>query len=161
MENKRIVLIIACMTSFITPFVASSVYVALPTINEDFAVTDQTLLGWVVTGFLLSAAIFVVPFGRIADTFGINVAIVYLGASIGPFLGGMIIQSAGWRVIYAGVTVYALLAAMLASAKIKDEWRCADFDDVRAFADSGYGWSISSGCGPCHNGSLHPLGAGK
>ena len=70
MNDKRIVLVIACMASFITPFLASSVNVALPTINNDFNVPDQALLGWIVTGFLLSAAIFVVPFGRIADIFG-------------------------------------------------------------------------------------------
>lgn len=190
LNNNRIVLIICCMASFITPFLASSVTVALPTINSDFAVIDQALLGWVVTSFLLSAAIFVVPFGRIADTsgrkkifiigmlvlavssllcsisssiymliasraveglgsamifgtsiailtsafpasergkvLGINVAIVYLGASTGPFLGGLITQYAGWRFIYAGTMVYALLLAALTLGKIKDEWRCAE-----------------------------------
>jgi MFS family permease len=70
MNDKRIVLVIAYMASFITPFLASSVNVALPTINADFAVPDEALRGWVGTGFLLSAAIFVVPFGRIADIFG-------------------------------------------------------------------------------------------
>jgi MFS family permease len=70
MNQRQAVLFISCMSSFITPFLASSVNVALPTINSDFAVTDQALLGWVVTGFLLSAAIFVVPFGRVGDIFG-------------------------------------------------------------------------------------------
>lgn len=190
MNNNRIILIICCMASFITPFLASSVTVAIPTINSDFAVADQALLGWVVTSFLLSAAIFVVPFGRIADVsgrkkifiigmlvlavssllcsisssiymliasraveglgsamifgtsiailtsafpasergkvLGINVAIVYLGASTGPFLGGLITQYAGWRYIYAGTMVYTLLLAMLTWGKIKDEWRCAE-----------------------------------
>ncbi|MDD4652995.1 MAG: MFS transporter, partial [Methanothrix sp.] len=70
MNDNRLVLATICLASFITPFLASSVNVALPTINSDFAVPDQALLGWVVTGFLLSAAIFVVPFGRIADMFG-------------------------------------------------------------------------------------------
>ena len=81
MNDKRIVLVIACMASFITPFLASSVNVALPTINADFAVPDQALLEWIVTGFLLSAAIFVVPFGRIADIFG-RKKIFVLGLSI-------------------------------------------------------------------------------
>ncbi len=189
-SDNRIVLIISCMASFITPFLASSVTVALPTINSDFAVADQALLGWVVTGFLLSAAVFVVPFGRIADVFGrkkifiigmlvlivssllcsisssiymliasraveglgsamifgtsvamltsvyparergkvlgINVAVVYLGLSIGPFLGGLITQYVGWRFIYAGTMIYALLIALLTLGKIKDEWRCAE-----------------------------------
>jgi EmrB/QacA subfamily drug resistance transporter len=70
LNDKRLVLLITCMTAFITPFLASSVNIALPTINADFAVTDQALLNWTVTSFMLSAAIFVVPFGRLADEFG-------------------------------------------------------------------------------------------
>jgi MFS family permease len=68
--DKRMVLLITCLTVFTTPFLSTSVNISLPTINTDFAVTDQALLNWVVTGFILSAAIFVVPFGRIADQFG-------------------------------------------------------------------------------------------
>jgi hypothetical protein len=32
------------MTAFITPFLASSVNIALPTIDTEFSVTDQALL---------------------------------------------------------------------------------------------------------------------
>lgn len=70
LDDKRMVLLITCMTAFTTPFLSSSVNIALPTINSEFAVADQALLNWVVTGFMLAAAIFVVPFGRIADQFG-------------------------------------------------------------------------------------------
>ncbi len=56
---------------------------------------------------------------------GINVAIVYLGLSMGPLLGGIITAYAGWRFIYAGITIYALLAALLAQRMINCEWRCA------------------------------------
>lgn len=70
MNEKTAVLVAACMSSFITPFLTSSVTVALPTINRDFSITDQALLGWIVTAFLLSAAIFIVPFGRMADIYG-------------------------------------------------------------------------------------------
>jgi MFS family permease len=190
MEDNRIVLMISCMASLITPFLASSVTVAIPMINADFAVSDQALLGWVVTGFLLSAAVFVVPLGRVADTFGrkrifviglfiiaissllcsisnsifmliasravegigsgmifgtaiailtsvfpanergkvlgINVAVVYIGLSTGPLLGGLITQHFGWRFIYSGVMIYALAIAILAFFKIKGEWRCAE-----------------------------------
>jgi EmrB/QacA subfamily drug resistance transporter len=68
--DKRMVLLITCLTAFTTPFLSTSVNIALPTINTEFAVADQALLNWVVTGFILSAAIFVVPFGHIADQFG-------------------------------------------------------------------------------------------
>lgn len=70
MNDKMAVLVAACMSSFITPFLSSSVTVALPAINSDFFIPDQALLGWIVTGFLLSAAIFIVPFGRVADIYG-------------------------------------------------------------------------------------------
>ena len=67
--DNRIVLIIACMAAFITPFLGSSVNIAIPTITGEFH-ADNFLMNWVVLGFLLSAAIFVVPFGRIADIVG-------------------------------------------------------------------------------------------
>jgi MFS family permease len=56
---------------------------------------------------------------------GINVAIVYLGLSLGPILGGFITAYAGWRFIYAGIMIYAFFAALLAQGMIKGEWRCA------------------------------------
>ncbi len=67
--QNRIILIITCMAAFITPFLGSSVNIAVPTITSEFH-ADNFLMNWVVLGFLLSAAIFVVPFGRIADIFG-------------------------------------------------------------------------------------------
>jgi EmrB/QacA subfamily drug resistance transporter len=179
------VLLITCLTAFTTPFLSTSVNIALPTINTEFAVTDQALLNWVVTGFILSAAIFVVPFGRIADQFGrkkvfvaglliivissvlcaasnsiimliasraiegmgsamifgtsvailtsvypqkergkvlgINIAVTYLGLSLGPSLGGFITHFGSWRFIYAGIALYALVLALLAAWKIADE----------------------------------------
>jgi EmrB/QacA subfamily drug resistance transporter len=188
--DRRLILLITCMAAFITPFLGSSINIALVSIAREFPGTDEILLGWVVTGFLLSAAIFVVPFGRIADIFGrkkvfiiglaviivssllcsisssvmmlvvsraveglgsamifgtliailtasypmkergkvlgINVAITYIGLSLGPVIGGFITQHFGWRYIYAGIMVYALIVAILAWWKIKEEWRCAE-----------------------------------
>ncbi len=173
------------MTAFTTPFLGSSVNIALPTINADLAVPDQALLNWLVTGYLLTAAIFVVPFGRIADRYGlkkvfvsglfiivvssllcamsssiymliasrafegigsamifgtsialltsafpqkergkvlgINMAFMYGGLSLGPSLGGFIVHFGSWRLIYAGIAVYALVVALLAARKIADE----------------------------------------
>lgn len=188
--DKRLILLITCMAVFITPFLGSSVNIALVSVGKEFIGTDEILLSWVVLGYLLSAAIFIVPFGRIADVFGrrmifiaglsiivvssflcsisnsvlmliasraieglgsamifgtaiailtsaypakergkvlgINVAITYIGLSLGPFLGGLITQYAGWRSIYAGIMVYSLLVALLTLWKVKDEWRCAE-----------------------------------
>lgn len=71
-NDKRLILIITCLTAFTTPFLSTSVNIALPTINTDFAVQDQALLNWLVTSYLLVTAIFVVPFGRIADRYGLK-----------------------------------------------------------------------------------------
>ena len=67
--RKRVVLFIATLSSFLTPFMGSAIIVALPSIGREFAV-DAVLLGWVTTAYLLAAAMFLVPFGRIADIYG-------------------------------------------------------------------------------------------
>jgi EmrB/QacA subfamily drug resistance transporter len=177
------------MAAFLTPFLGSSINIALPSVGQEFS-ADPVMLGWVAMGFLLSAAIFVVPFGRIADIYGrrvvfisgllvvvvssllcgisssllmliisrviegfgsamlfgtsiailtsaypakdrgkvlgINVAVVYLGLSLGPFFGGTITNFAGWRYIYLLTVAYSLFIALLAFWKLNDEWRCAE-----------------------------------
>lgn len=67
--NKNIVLIIATISAFLTPFMSSALNVALPAIANEFSL-DAVLLSWVATSFILSAAIFMVPLGRIADIYG-------------------------------------------------------------------------------------------
>jgi EmrB/QacA subfamily drug resistance transporter len=165
-KTKKYALIIATMTGFLTPFMASAVNIALPTIAQEFSM-DAVLLSWVATAYLLAAAIFLVSIGRIADiygrkkifsigvfiytlsailsafspsgewlvvfrfiegfgaamifgtgvailssvfppgergkVFGINVAAVYFGLSVGPFLGGLLTQTFGVAIL---VVVY-------------------------------------------------------
>ncbi len=67
--TKRSVLIAVTLTSFVTPFMASSVNVALPAIHDEFEL-NAIVLAWIPTSYLLATAIFVVPFGRIADIVG-------------------------------------------------------------------------------------------
>lgn len=66
---KRIALAVVMMGSFLTPFMASAVNIALPSIGKEFSL-DAVLLGWVATAYLLAAAIFLVPFGKFADIHG-------------------------------------------------------------------------------------------
>jgi MFS family permease len=66
---KRNTLLAAVMSSFLGPFTASSVTVALPRIGEHFAM-DAISLSWVATAYLLSAAAFLVPVGRASDIYG-------------------------------------------------------------------------------------------
>ncbi|MCD4743982.1 MAG: MFS transporter, partial [Desulfobacteraceae bacterium] len=51
------------------PFLISSVNVALPLIQTEFS-ADAVILSWVATSYILAAAIFMVPIGKIADIYG-------------------------------------------------------------------------------------------
>ena len=67
--GKRVVLLIAILAGFITPFDGSAVNIALPVIGAEFHM-DAIALSWVSTAYLLASAIFLVPFGKIADIYG-------------------------------------------------------------------------------------------
>jgi EmrB/QacA subfamily drug resistance transporter len=66
---RRAALTIATVTSFMTPFMGSSINIALPAIEADFKM-DALVLTWVATSYLLAAAVSLVPFGRLADIYG-------------------------------------------------------------------------------------------
>ena len=67
--SKKVVLLVAMMSSFLTPFTSSSINIALPTIGARLSL-DAVSLNWVATAYLLAAATFLVPFGRLADIRG-------------------------------------------------------------------------------------------
>jgi len=67
--TKRITLLVVTAGAFLTPFDVSSVNVALPSIGREFSM-GAISLSWVATAYLLASAIFLVPFGRIADIHG-------------------------------------------------------------------------------------------
>ncbi|MCK4331346.1 MAG: MFS transporter [Dehalococcoidia bacterium] len=163
----------------------SSITIALPSIGSELAM-DAISLGWVATTYLLAAAMFLVPFGRIADIYGrkriftygiltytvasmlsaiatsaamliasrvlqgiggamifstgvailasvfpaeergkalgINVAAVYLGLSLGPFLGGLLTEHFGWRSIFVLNVPLGLIIIAFIFWKLKGEW---------------------------------------
>ena len=68
-DDKRAVLVASATAAFLTPLMASSVSVALPSIGREFAM-DALSVSWVATSAVLAAAMFLVPFGRLADIYG-------------------------------------------------------------------------------------------
>ncbi len=64
-------LITVSVTSFMGTFLISSVNLALPSIAQTFQL-NSLQLSWIVTAFLLSSAMFLLPAGRWADLTGIN-----------------------------------------------------------------------------------------
>jgi multidrug resistance protein len=67
--SKRSVLLVATFAAFLTPFLGSAVNLALPSIGKDLN-ASAIGLGWVISSFILSSAIFLLPFGRLADIIG-------------------------------------------------------------------------------------------
>ncbi len=65
------ILAIVAVTSFMGTFLISSVNIALPAIEKSFRLEAVTL-SWVVTSFLLSTAMFLLPVGRWGDLTGIR-----------------------------------------------------------------------------------------
>jgi EmrB/QacA subfamily drug resistance transporter len=184
-ERKNIALFLAVLTGFLTPFDLSAVNIALPTIGREFSM-DAVFMGWVLTAYLLASAVFLVPFGRIADIygrkkifttglsvftgaslvialsvsplmiillrlvqgmgaaliFGTAVAIltsvtplqergralgiyttaVYLGLSLGPFLGGFLTSNFGWRSIFLVNVPIGILTLAIISTRLDGEW---------------------------------------
>jgi EmrB/QacA subfamily drug resistance transporter len=94
MENyssyKTPALVIVIISSFLTPFMSSAINIALPAIGNEF-IADAVLLSWIPASFLLVSAIFAVPFGRIADIYGMKKIFIYgmIIFTIGSFLSAI------------------------------------------------------------------------
>jgi len=73
---KTVVLFTTTLGSFLIPFMGSAVNLALPSISIEFAV-DAVTLSWINTSYLLAAAVFLVPLGRLADLHGRRRVFVY------------------------------------------------------------------------------------
>lgn len=65
------ILLIISITSFMGTFLISSINIALPSIEKSLGM-DAVMLSWVVTSFLLSTAMFLLPVGRWGDNSGIG-----------------------------------------------------------------------------------------
>jgi EmrB/QacA subfamily drug resistance transporter len=101
--SKWIVLLITSMSSFITPFTSSSVNIALPSLGGELHLHAVTL-SWIATTYLLAAAVFLVPFGRIADIYG-RKRIFLIGISIDA-IASVIAASAHsgtWLIAFRGM----------------------------------------------------------
>jgi EmrB/QacA subfamily drug resistance transporter len=87
-SRRRTALAMSMVSSFLTPFMASSMNLAMPLIGRDFGLS-AVKLGWVLTAYTLAAAMFLVPFGRLADLqgrkkiFALGLSLDIAGATLG------------------------------------------------------------------------------
>lgn len=62
-------LAVLCTAAFLVPFMGSAINLALPEISMAFSMKAVTLT-WMATAYLISTAVFQIPFARVADLLG-------------------------------------------------------------------------------------------
>jgi len=117
-SDKTVVLIVSTVAAFLAPFMSSSVNIALPSIGREFEMS-AVALGWVATAYLLTTAMFLVPFGKLGDirgrkkVFGWG-ALIYAAASMLStvaqsawfLIGSRVLQGLGGAMFYTtGVAI--------------------------------------------------------
>lgn len=108
---KRSVLVVSAFAAFLTPFLSSAINLALPSIGKEFNATAVEL-GWIVSSFILSSAMFLLPFGKLADIAGRKKIFSY-GIALFTFSTFLIILS--WNIISLIIlrAVQGIAAAMV------------------------------------------------
>ncbi len=71
------------------------------------------------TGTAILTSVF--PPGEQGTALGVNSATVYLGLSLGPFLGGVLTQRFGWRSIFLSMALIGLITAAIIFWRLKEE----------------------------------------
>jgi EmrB/QacA subfamily drug resistance transporter len=152
------VLFITTLSSFVTPLSITMVNIALPSMGRAFGF-DAVTLSWVATAYLLSAAIFLVPFGKVSDIHGRKRVFVYgtwmftvssffLGVSSS---GGMLIvfrvlQGVGSAMVFATAT-----AILISAFPVQKRGRVLGISVAAVY--------LGTTCGPFFGGLLtHHLG---
>ncbi len=115
-SKKRILLVVASLASFLVPYTVSSLNVALPAISASFDI-DAVTLGWVTSAYLLTAAICIVPFGKLADLYGRKKFFILGNILFGI---GSLLAAVSWSgpVIITARVIQALGGAMVFSTSI-------------------------------------------
>lgn len=115
------VLLVTTFASFLAPFMASSVNLAIPAIASEFR-ASAILINWVVISYLLASATFLLPFGRLADISGrkrvfliglygyvVSSLMCAMAPSIGPLIAFRALQGTAGSMMFA--TGVAILTA--------------------------------------------------
>ena len=75
-KRKFTALFVTTLSTFLTPFMAASLAVAVPSIGRELRM-DPAAMSWVATSFLLGVGVFLVPMGRLADIVGRKKVFLY------------------------------------------------------------------------------------
>ncbi|MDN5340642.1 MAG: hypothetical protein PWQ30_1751 [Euryarchaeota archaeon] len=121
--ERRYTIFAVALGSSLAPFMVAGLFVAVPAVGEEFA-ADPVTLSWIPTAFFLAAAMFLIPFGRIADIYGgkrvfsLGLAVYVvsaLAAALAPaapaLIGARFLAGIGAAMVFA--TSFALLGLIL------------------------------------------------
>ena len=92
MTQSKWIFLAVLITSFIGPFMGSSINIAIPSMAKEFQLPVEQL-SWVVTAYLLGSASALLPFGKLADIIGrkrlyrigiVAIIITTIGSGLAP-----------------------------------------------------------------------------
>ena len=84
--------------------------------------TIQGIGGSMIWGPSVSLLTSSFPANERGKAIGINTASVYCGLSVGPFWGGFLTASLGWRSIFFSTAILFIAAAIVTFWKVKGDW---------------------------------------
>lgn len=114
--DQRILIWIILLNCFATPFMLSASNVALPVIARELDLS-AVVLSWVPMIFLMTSAVFIVIFARVADLFGRKR--VFLWGALGIILSSLLAASAlNAPMLLLGRSLQGISAAMVYATQI-------------------------------------------
>lgn len=145
-KGGRPVLIVTTIGSFLMPIALSAVNVALPSIGKDLAV-DAVSLSWIALAFTLSAGMFLVPFGKLADMWGqarifivgnwvFTVASFILTIAVSPW---MLIAFRAMQGIGAAMIFGTVLAILVAAFPIEERGKVLGINVASVYLGLSFG----------------------
>jgi len=95
---------------------------------------------FLTTGMAIITSIF--PPQKRGRAIGIYVSAVYIGLSMGPFVGGIMTQNIGWRSLFLIVVPLGLLSIWVTLKNLKGEWADAKGEPLDILGSILYGFAI-------------------
>lgn len=112
-EKQLPTILVVVITSFISTFTGSALNLSIPAMGNEFH-ASASMIGWIITGYILAAAVLSVPFGRLADLTG-RKRILVIGIFIFALCSGGAAFSTSMGMLLALRIVQGLGAAMIFS----------------------------------------------
>ncbi len=97
-------LVVISLSAFLSSFSASSVNVALPALGAEYHLPG-VILNWVVTAFVLTSAVLIMPMGRLGDLYGRQRVLTWgLAASLVGSLASFLAPGPEWLLAARALT---------------------------------------------------------